>query len=75
MAEMDIGFGPGKFSPDLNTQMGGIDPLLQKAANIKTPEEGIGVGVELAAEERRLSEKEAQARIKKEKALPEIEAA
>jgi len=55
--------------------MGGIDPLLQKAANIKTPEEGIGVGVELAGEERRLSEKEAQARIKKEKALPEIEAA
>ena len=75
MAEMDIGFGPGKFSPDLNTQMGGIDPLLQKAANIKTPEEGIGVGVELAGEERRLSEREAQARIKKEKALPEIEAA
>lgn len=75
MAEMDIGFGPGKFNPDLNTQMGGIDPLLQKAANIKTPEEGIGVGVELAREERRLSEREAQARIKKEKALPEIEAA
>lgn len=75
MAEMDIGFGPGKFNPDLNTQMGGIDPLLQKAANIKTPEEGIGVGVELAGEERRLSEREAQARIKKEKALPEIEAA
>ena len=75
MAEMDIGFGPGKTTPDLNTQMGGIDPLLQKAANIKTPEEGIGVGVELAGEERRLSEREAQARIKKEKALPEIEAA
>jgi hypothetical protein len=75
MAEMDIGFGPGKTAPDLNTQMGGIDPLLQKAASIKTPEEGIGVGVELAGEERRLSEKEAQARIKKEKALPEIEAA
>lgn len=75
MAEMDIGFGPGKFSPDLNTQMGGIDPLLQKAAKIKSPEEGIGVGVELAEQERQLSAKETQARIKKEKAMPEIEAA
>jgi hypothetical protein len=75
MAEMDIGFGPGKFSPDLNTQMGGIDPLLQKAAKIKTPEEGIAVGVELAEQERQLSAKETQARIKKQKALPEIEAA
>lgn len=75
MAEMDIGFGPGKFNPDLNTQMGGIDPLLQKAAKIKSPEEGIGVGVELAEQERQLSAKETQARIKKEKAMPEIEAA
>lgn len=75
MAEMDIGFGPGKTTPDLNTQMGGIDPLLQKAAKIKSPEEGIGVGVELAEQERQLSAKEAQARIKKEKAMPEIEAA
>jgi hypothetical protein len=75
MAEMDIGFGPGKFNPDLNTQMGGIDPLLQKAAKIKSPEEGIGVAVDLAGEERRLQEKETAAKIKKEKALPEIEAA
>jgi hypothetical protein len=75
MAEMDIGFGPGKFNPDLNTQMGGVDPLLQKASRIKSPEEGIGVAVELAGEERRLGERETQARIKKEKALPEIEAA
>jgi len=75
MAEMDIGFGPGKFSPDLNTQMGGIDPLLQKAAKIKSPEEGIGVGVELAEQERRLGERETAAKIKKEKALPDIEAA
>ena len=52
MAEMDIGFGPGKFNPDLNTQMGGIDPLLQKAAKIKSPEEGIGVAVDLAGEEK-----------------------
>lgn len=75
MAEMDIGFGPGKTNPELNTQMGGIDPLLQKAAKIKSPEEGIGVGVELAEQERQLSAKETQARIKKEKAVPEIEAA
>lgn len=75
MAEMDIGFGPGKTTPDLNTQIGGIDPLLQKAAKIKSPEEGIGVGVELAEQERQLSAKETQARIKKEKAMPEIEAA
>ena len=75
MAEMDIGFGPGKFNPDLNTQMGGVDPLLQKAARIKSPEEGIGVAVELAGEERRLGERETAAKIKKEKALPEIEAA
>jgi hypothetical protein len=75
MAEMDIGFGPGKFNPDLNTQMGGIDPLLQKASRIKSPEEGIGVAVELAGEERRLGQQETQARIKKEKAMPEIEAA
>jgi hypothetical protein len=75
MAEMDIGFGPGKFSPDLNTQMGGIDPFLEKAKNIKTPEEGINVAVDLAGEERRLQEKETAAKIKKEKALPEIEAA
>ena len=75
MAEMDIGFGPGKFNPDLNTQMGGVDPLLQKASRIKTPEEGIGVAVELAGEERRLGERETAAKIKKEKALPEIEAA
>jgi len=75
MAEMDIGFGPGKFNPDLNTQMGGIDPLLQKASRIKSPEEGIGVAVELAGEERRLGERETAARIKKEKAMPEIEAA
>ena len=40
MAEMDIGFGPGKFNPDLNTQMGGIDPLLEKVSTIKTPKEG-----------------------------------
>lgn len=72
---MDIGFGPGKFSPDLNTQMGGIDPFLEKAKNIKTPEEGINVAVDLAGEERRLQEKETAAKIKKEKALPEIEAA
>jgi hypothetical protein len=75
MAEMDIGFGPGKFNPDLNTQMGGVDPLLQKASRIKSPEEGIGVAVELAGEERRLGERETAAKIKKEKALPEIEAA
>jgi hypothetical protein len=75
MAEMDIGFGPGKFNPDLNTQMGGIDPFLEKAKNIKTPEEGINVAVDLAGEERRLGEKETAAKIKKEKALPEIEAA
>jgi len=75
MAEMDIGFGPGKFSPDLNTQMGGIDPFLEKAKNIKTPEEGINVAVDLAGEERRLQERETAAKIKKEKALPEIEAA
>ncbi len=75
MAEMDIGFGPGKFNPDLNTQMGGIDPLLQKASRIKSPEEGIGVAVELAGEERRLGERETAARIKKEKAMPEIESA
>jgi hypothetical protein len=75
MAEMDIGFGPGKFNPDLNTQMGGVDPLLQKASRIKTPEEGIGVAVELAGEERRLGERETAAKIKKEKAIPEIEAA
>jgi hypothetical protein len=75
MAEMDIGFGPGKFNPDLNTQMGGIDPFLEKAKNIKTPEEGINVAVDLAGEERRLQEKETAAKIKKEKALPEIEAA
>jgi len=75
MAEMDIGFGPGKFNPDLNTQMGGIDPLLQKASRIKSPEEGIGVAVELAGEERRLGERETAAKIKKEKAMPEIEAA
>lgn len=75
MAEMDIGFGPGKFNPDLNTQMGGVDPLLQKASRIKSPEEGIGVAVELAGEERRLGERETAARIKKEKAMPEIEAA
>jgi hypothetical protein len=74
MAEMDIGFGPGKFNPDLNTQMGGVDPFLQKAARIKSPEEGIGVAVELAGEERRLGERETAAKIKKEKALPEIEA-
>jgi len=75
MAEMDIGFGPGKFNPDLNTQMGGIDPLLQKASSIKSPKEGIGVAVELAGEERRLQERETEAKIAKEKALPEIEAA
>jgi hypothetical protein len=75
MAEMDIGFGPGKFNPDLNTQMGGVDPLLQKASRIKSPEEGIGVAVELAGEERRLQERETAAKIKKEKAMPEIEAA
>ena len=75
MAEMDIGFGPGKFNPDLNTQMGGIDPFLEKAKNIKTPEEGINVAVDLAGEERRLQERETAAKIKKEKALPEIEAA
>jgi hypothetical protein len=75
MAEMDIGFGPGKFNPDLNTQMGGVDPLLQKASRIKSPEEGIGVAVELAGEERRLGERETAAKIKKEKAMPEIEAA
>jgi hypothetical protein len=75
MAEMDIGFGPGKFNPDLNTQMGGVDPLLQKASRIKSPEEGIGVAVELAGEERRLQERETAAKIAKEKALPEIEAA
>jgi hypothetical protein len=75
MAEIDIGFGPGKFNPDLNTQMGGVDPLLQKASRIKSPEEGIGVAVELAGEERRLGERETAAKIKKEKALPEIEAA
>ena len=75
MAEMDIGFGPGKFNPDLNTQMGGVDPFLQKAARIKSPEEGIGVAVDLAGEERRLQERETAAKIKKEKALPEIEAA
>ena len=75
MAEMDIGFGPGKFNPDLNTQMGGIDPFLEKAKNIKTPEEGIDVAVDLAGEERRLQERETAAKIKKEKALPEIEAA
>ena len=75
MAEMDIGSGPGKFNPDLNTQMGGIDPLLQKASSIKSPKEGIGVAVELAGEERRLQERETEAKIAKEKALPEIEAA
>jgi hypothetical protein len=75
MAEMDIGFGPGKFNPDLNTQMGVIDPFLEKAKNIKTPEEGIDVAVDLAGEERRLQERETAAKIKKEKALPEIEAA
>jgi len=75
MAEMDIGFGPGKFNPDLNTQMGGVDPLLQKASRIKSPEEGIGVAVELAGEERRLQERETAAKIKKEKEMPEIEAA
>ena len=75
MAEMDIGFGPGKFNPDLNTQMGGIDPLLEKASTIRTPKEGIGVGVDLAREERNLQQKETEAKIAKEKALPEIEAA
>jgi hypothetical protein len=75
MAEMDIGFGPGKFNPDLNTQMGGIDPLLEKASTIRTPKEGIGVGVDLAREERGLQQKETEAKIAKEKALPEIEAA
>jgi len=75
MAEMDIGFGPGKFNPDLNTQMGGVDPFLQKASNIRTPKEGIGVAVDLAGEERRLQERETEAKIAKEKALPEIEAA
>jgi len=75
MAEIDIGFGPGKFNPDLNTQMGGVDPLLQKASRIKSPEEGIGVAVELAGEERRLQERETAAKIKKEKEMPEIEAA
>jgi hypothetical protein len=75
MAEMDIGFGPGKFNPDLNTQMGGIDPLLEKSANIRSPKEGIDVAVDLAGEERRLQERETQAKIAKEKALPEIEAA
>ena len=58
MAEMDIGFGPGKFNPDLNTQMGGIDPLLEKVSTIKTPKEGIGVAVDLASEERNLQQKE-----------------
>ena len=75
MAEMDIGFGPGKFNPDLNTQMGGIDPLLEKVSTIKTPKEGIGVAVDLAREERNLQQKETEAKIAKEKALPEIEAA
>ena len=75
MAEMDIGFGPGKFNPDLNTQMGGIDPLLEKVSTIKTPKEGIGVAVDLAREERNLQQKETEAKISKEKALPEIEAA
>jgi hypothetical protein len=75
MAEMDIGFGPGKFNPDLNTQMGGIDPLLEKVSTIRTPKEGIGVGVDLAREERGLQQKETEAKIAKEKALPEIEAA
>ena len=72
---MDIGFGPGKFNPDLNTQMGGIDPLLEKASTIRTPKEGIGVGVDLAREERNLQQKETEAKIAKEKALPEIESA
>ena len=72
---MDIGFGPGKFNPDLNTQMGGIDPLLEKVSTIKTPKEGIGVAVDLAREERNLQQKETEAKIAKEKALPEIEAA
>ena len=75
MAEMDIGFGPGKFNPDLNTQMGGIDPLLEKVSTIRTPKEGIGVAVDLAREERGLQQKETEAKIAKEKALPEIEAA